>query len=249
MRYLAGIRRSGLQPVLHRLRRVTPTPIGRLAGAGLHRFTPAPSRMRRLGGWLARSDPMLPAEYVTRQLFGQAEIVRLTSANAAPFDPPPPEASPFNRAAFAELEVYLRNVLLRDADVMGMAHGLEIREPLLDHELVETVLALDDVKRRGRGPKPLLARALGPELPPHTLHRAKQVFSLPMGQWMRGELRAEVEWVLRELAAGGPVGEALNHEAVESVWREFLVGRRHWTEAWALYVVKRWGDGLRTGSI
>ena len=52
------------------------------------------------------------------------------------------------------MDVYLRNVLLRDADVMGMAHGLEIREPLLDHELVETVLALgDDVKRpAGRGP-------------------------------------------------------------------------------------------------
>ena len=231
--------------VLQGLRRLTPAPIGRLAGAGLNRFAPASSRMRRLGGWLARSDPMLPAECVTRQLFGQAEIVRLISRKAASFDPPPPEASLFNRAAFAEIDVYLRNVLLRDADVMGMAHGLEIREPLLDHELVETVLALgDDEKRRGRGPKPLLARALGRELPTHTLRRKKQGFSLPLDPWIRGALRSKVESVMRDSSMGGPVGEALDPEVVESIWREFLAGRRHWTAPWAIYVVKRWGEGL-----
>ena len=215
-----------IAPALRRLRRVTPTPIGRIAGAGMYHLAPATSRMRRLGRWVARTDPMLPAECVTRQLFGQAEIDRLTSTAAAPFDPPPPEASPFNRSAFAEMDVYLRNVLLRDAGLMGMAQGLEIREPLLDHELVETALALgDDVKRRGPGPKPLLARALGGELPPHTLRRTKQGFRLPLDQWMRGALRTEVESVLCDQSVGGPVGEALNPEAVASVWRGYLARR------------------------
>lgn len=232
--------------VLRRARQVLPAPVGRIAGGALRSLVPTSTRMRRLGGWLGRSDPTLPVEYVTRQLFGRAEIQSLTSTAAASFESTPSQASAFNRVAFAETDAYLRNVLLRDADVMGMAHGLEIREPLLDHELVETVIALrDDVKRQGRGPKPLLARAVGRELPPHTLHRKKQGFSLPLDRWMRGALCAEVESVMRDSSMGGPVGEALDPEAVASVWRGFLARRRHWTEAWALYAVKRWGECLR----
>ena len=233
-------------PALRRVRRVIPGTVGDVTGAALRQVRPKSSRMRRLAGWLARSDPELPAEYATRRLFVQAEIRALTATAAEPFDSAPSKASAFNRVAFAEMDVYLRNVLLRDADVMGMAHGLEIREPLLDHELVETVLALgDDVKSRGPGPKPLLAAAVGRELPPHTLRRAKQGFSLPLDRWMRGALRPEVESVLCDASVGGPVGEALDPEGVRSVWCGFLAGRRHWTEAWALYVVKRWGEGLR----
>ena len=235
-----------LAPVLRRVRRVVPGPAGAVAGAALQQVSRKSSRMRRLAGWLARSDQALPAEYATRQLFGPREIQALTATATEPFNSAPAEASAFNRVAFAEMDVYLRNVLLRDADVMGMAHGLEIREPLLDHELVESVLALgDDVKSRGPGPKPLLAAAVGRELSPHTLRRKKQGFGLPLDRWMRGELRPEIESVLCDSSVGGPVGEALDPQAVASVWRGFLAGRRHWTEAWALYVVKRWGEGLR----
>ncbi|MCY3747903.1 MAG: asparagine synthase (glutamine-hydrolyzing) [Chloroflexi bacterium] len=237
-----------IAPWLRRVRRFVPPQVGRIAGAGLRRTAPVSSRIRRVDGWLARSDPTLPAELATRQLFSRTEIQALTSTEAQAFDPAPPAASPFNRVAFAEMDVYMRNVLLRDTDVMGMAQGLEIREPLLDHELVETVLALgDDVKRRGPGPKPLLARALGRELPPHALRRKKQGFSLPLDQWMRGALRSEVESVMRESSMGGPVGDALDPDVVASMWNEFLAGRRHWTAPWAIYVAKRWGDGLWAG--
>lgn len=234
-----------IAPLLRRIRWAVPGSIGLIAGAALRQVSPKSSRMRRLGGWAARSDPTLPAENATRQLFGPQEIRALTLTAAPPFDLAPPGVSPFNRVAFAEMDVYMRNVLLRDADVMGMAQGLEIREPLLDHKLVETVLGLsDDVKRRGPGSKPLLARALGRELPPHTLRRKKQGFSLPLDAWMRGDLRSDVESVIRDSSVGGPVGDALDPEVVESMWRGFLAGRRHWTEVWALYVVKRWGEGL-----
>ena len=236
-----------IAPSLRRVRQVAPGQVGPVVGAVLRHVSPKSRRMRRLAGWLARSDLALPAEYATRQLFGRADIRALTSTAAEPFDSAPPEASAFNRVAFAEIDTYLRNVLLRDADVMGMAHGLEIREPLLDHELVETVLALgDDVKSRGPGPKPLLARAVGRELPSHTLRRKKQGFSLPLDRWMRSALRPEVESVLCDPSVGGTVGEALDPATVETVWREFLAGRRYWTEVWALYVVRRWGERLRT---
>ena len=242
----AGYPSFRIAPVLRWVRRMMPTPLGLVAGAVLRRSAPASPRMRRLSDWLARSDPALPAEYATRQLFGETEIRSLTSSAAEPFDPALPAASARNRVAFAEVDVYLRNVLLRDADVMGMAHGLEIREPLLDHELLETVLGLsDNLMRRGPGPKPLLVRTIGRELPPHTLRRAKQGFSLPLDRWMRDALRTEVESVLYDPSIGGPVGEALDGRAVASVWRGFLARQRHWTEPWALYVVKRWGEGQR----
>ena len=88
----------------------------------------------------------------------------------------------FSWVARAELATYTRNQLLRDTDVMGMAHSLEIRVPLLDHPLVETVLRLPAAAHRdGAGAKPLLRRAVGDLLPATVLaRRAKQGFVFPV---------------------------------------------------------------------
>src|ERR1051325_10172385 len=47
---------------------------------------------------------------------------------------------PVNRISYLELKTYIANTLLRDADVMSMAHSLEIRVPLIDHLLLEEVM-------------------------------------------------------------------------------------------------------------
>ncbi|MGA7614324.1 MAG: asparagine synthase (glutamine-hydrolyzing), partial [Thermoanaerobaculia bacterium] len=84
-------------------------------------------------------------------------------------------------ALYSQLELtnYLRNTLLRDSDQMSMAHGLEVRVPLLDHLVVEKVLPFA-ASLKIRNPKsemrnvnkPLLAAAAGP-LPRAVTHRAK----------------------------------------------------------------------------
>ncbi len=58
------------------------------------------------------------------------------------------------------------NTLLRDSDFMSMAHGLEVRVPLIDHQLARQVLALPGSwKLDAAMPKPLLVKALKGELP------------------------------------------------------------------------------------
>jgi asparagine synthase (glutamine-hydrolysing) len=62
---------------------------------------------------------------------------------------------PVNRVSYLESRCYMLNTLLRDADVMSMAHGLELRVPLIDHELADKLLAMPGLwKTDANTPKP-----------------------------------------------------------------------------------------------
>jgi asparagine synthase (glutamine-hydrolysing) len=104
-----------------------------------------------------------------------------------------PEGDAVEAYGLLDMTNYLRNTLLRDADVMGMAHALEIREPLLDHRLVERTMTVPGRwKLAHRQNKPLLARAV-PELPAAASARPKMGFTLPLETWLRGPLRGWAE--------------------------------------------------------
>jgi len=157
------------------------------------------------------------------------------------------ELDPVNQVSFLELRNYVANTLLRDADTMGMAHALEIRQPYLDHKLVEFLFTLPgSYKRRQKVPKWLLTGSLGAELPPQIVHRAKRGFLLPFDRWLRSDLRAEVEGVLRDRNSSA---EFLDARAVVSVWEDFLARKTSWSRPWSLYVLKRWADRLRNNDL
>jgi asparagine synthase (glutamine-hydrolysing) len=78
---------------------------------------------------------------------------------------------------------YLRNQLLRDSDWASMGHSLELRTPLVDAKLLETLGPYLSMFASGAG-KTLLARALGKPLPGSIINRPKTGFSLPMAQWL-----------------------------------------------------------------
>ncbi len=89
-----------------------------------------------------------------------------------------------------DLETYLPGDLLLKADLASMAHSLELRSPLLDHEVVELGLALPrSLKVRGRTGKVALRRAFAAELPPSVAERRKTGFGVPLGRWFREDLR------------------------------------------------------------
>ena len=139
----------------------------------------------------------------------------------------------FNWISRAELRTYTHHQLLRDTDVMSMAHSLEVRVPLLDVRLVEWVLRLPaGVKtNHATGPKPLLLAAIGPDLPALVRQRQdKQGFTFPLALWLGGELKAEVDGVL------AAVGEAgwLRPAGLAQVQHDFAQGRVHWSRLWAL---------------
>lgn len=148
---------------------------------------------------------------------------------------------PINRVSYLESRCYMLNTLLRDADVMSMSQGLEVRVPLIDHELAKKVLGLPGAVKVGVTPKKLLVDALAGSLPDKIVHRRKRGFTLPFEHWMRQELRCEIEPRLRAREIGdGPLGAILNGTAVERIWNSFLAGNVSWTRPWSLYVLQRW---------
>lgn len=152
---------------------------------------------------------------------------------------------PLNRAAALELGGYLANTLLRDTDVMSMAHGLEVRVPLLDHLLIERLQQVPGRIKLGAGleqraeerSKWLLVRAAG-DLPPEIIQRRKKGFELPFRHWLTGALRPLAEDLLARSRAQG----LLEPSAVESIWHSFCAGRTTWSRVWALIVLTHWID-------
>ncbi|HUS63774.1 MAG TPA: asparagine synthase (glutamine-hydrolyzing) [Kofleriaceae bacterium] len=139
-----------------------------------------------------------------------------------------------------ELSSYLVDTLLRDSDVMSMAHGVELRVPMLDRRLVEAVVPIDGTLKLRRGrQKPLLVDAV-PELPRELTGAPKEGFELPMEAWLAGPLQGTVEETLRDGAGAARVG--LERRGVERVWRRFQARRDRPSafRVWALYCLYRW---------
>ena len=146
-----------------------------------------------------------------------------------------------NRISYLESRCYMLNTLLRDADSMSMSQGLEVRVPLIDHQLAKAVLSLPGAWKLNGTPKKLLVDALAGSLPEDIVRRPKRGFTLPFEHWMRQELRAEIEPVLGKKRIGeGPMGGLLDANSVDNIWRNFLRGETSWSRPWSLYVLQRW---------
>jgi asparagine synthase (glutamine-hydrolysing) len=92
-------------------------------------------------------------------------------------------ADPWRAVHRLESTLYLRNQLLRDADWAGMAHGVEIRVPLVDARLRAALEAVGFEPARSQG-KAALVRQLAPELPAELFARPKSGFQLPIADWL-----------------------------------------------------------------
>lgn len=146
---------------------------------------------------------------------------------------------PINRVSYLELRNYMLNTLLRDCDVMSMAVGLEVRVPLIDHKLVEHLMALPGrIKMNGHVPKHLLVKAVE-DLPPEVVHRRKRGFTFPFEHWLREDLRGELETTFQKVDKG-PLDGFLDAQSVQGMWSDFLGGRVSWSRPWALFVLQRW---------
>lgn len=191
-----------------------------------------------------------PTEVYTlsRRLFGSSDLKALF----LPFLEPvpdcclqeiPSDGDPFLSISLHELGHYMANTLLRDTDCMSMAHGLEVRVPFVDREVVRTVLSIPSAhKVDGRRPKPLLLDAIGDLLPQEVWRRPKMGFTLPFERWMLNRLAPEVETVVS--AAGLFKALGMNPCYVQEIWRWFQRSPRQvgWSRPWALYVLGRWSQ-------
>jgi asparagine synthase (glutamine-hydrolysing) len=102
---------------------------------------------------------------------------------------------------YADLKTYLAGDILVKVDRASMANSLEVRVPILDHELIEWAAGLPlSLKLRGQDGKYVLKKALEPLVPHELLYRPKMGFSVPLARWFRGPLRQRVRDALTSQA-------------------------------------------------
>ncbi len=174
---------------------------------------------------LAASEVGLTADYQVPEL--------RTSDFVFPSDVP---------ASVSRLEsaFYLRNTLLRDGDVFGMANSLEIRVPFLDREFVEWAfrlpgkfLAADNGAR-----KPMLRAMIGDLYSREQLAQPKRGFTPPFGRWLSGPLRTFMNDHLNTLKSTGLV----HPRGVDAIRDMFLAqpDSPMWSRVWGLISLSSW---------
>ncbi len=130
-----------------------------------------------------------------------------------------------NRASWIEANLYMQNQLLRDSDVMSMAHGIEIRVPFLDRDFVDQACAVrSEIKYAGAFPKQLLIDSFKDELPEQIWNRPKMGFSFPFAEWM-----SKSEFVQDTMQAAGAGGAAS--------FKKFTNGQMHWSQLMSLMLL------------
>jgi asparagine synthase (glutamine-hydrolysing) len=193
-------------------------------GALLARFAPQP-KWRRLGSFL-QEPPTVPNAYRSfRGIFSPAEARLLASRYTAPAFKPalpsPPQlqtSAPIDENAVSALELtrYMRNQLLRDSDVMSMAHGLELRVPFVDKILFETLATLPATQRLQPGKK-LLLQAV-PEVPDWVANQPKRGFTFPFEKWL------EASW----------------GDSFLNATKSIHFSNPTWYQRWAVFMLDHW---------
>jgi len=135
---------------------------------------------------------------------------------------------------------YLPDCLLVKVDIATMAHGLEGRSPLLDHEVMEFAATLPfDLKQRGGRGKHILKQAVRGLLPPEILDRKKMGFGVPLEHWFRGNL----EEMARDVLLSGPGARRglFDNGVVRQLLDEHVSGTASWhDQLWNLLMLEHW---------
>jgi len=127
-----------------------------------------------------------------------------------------------------------------------MAHGLEARPPLLDHELLEFAAQLPTglKYRSSSSRKYVLRKAVEHLVPPALLKRKKAGFSVPLGPWFAGPLRTMFEDTVMQ---NGLVSQYLDASIIRMLLLENARGRRdHGVRLWAILMLELWLRRLRS---
>lgn len=139
----------------------------------------------------------------------------------------PPNLNDMEYATHLESKIYMTNQLLKDTDYMGMWHGVEVRVPFLDIQLLKDVDSIHpSIRYDAKWPKYLLTAANKDLLPHEIIFRKKKGFTFPFALWMKRSSKQ-----FRELM---PVGKEY-----AKVFTDFEKDRIHWSKCWSLAVLKQ----------
>jgi asparagine synthase (glutamine-hydrolysing) len=161
------------------------------------------------------------------QGYRASDLIR-SYMDAAPAD------DPLSQIQYVDLKTYLPGDILTKVDRASMAHGLEVRVPMLDPEMVRRAAAVPPgLRLHGREGKYAFKKAMEPDLPDDVLYRPKMGFGVPLGRWFRHDLNDAV----RRRLLDGPLTDSgyFDPDMVRRLVDEHTAGRRdHAQPLWAL---------------
>lgn len=151
--------------------------------------------------------------------------------------------SPLHAISQMELASFLGERLLRDTDAASMAASLEIRVPLLDHEVVEAACRVATRERfHPIGRKMLLRRIALSDAPAGLFERPKSGFVLPIVRWSSGRLAGRISELMLDESICSQVG--IRADAARRLWLAYRSGAAgiHWSRVWAIFALLHWAD-------
>ncbi|MFZ0943707.1 MAG: asparagine synthase (glutamine-hydrolyzing) [Syntrophobacteraceae bacterium] len=145
-----------------------------------------------------------------------------------------------SKILYTDLKTYLPGDILVKVDRMSMANSLEVRAPILDHNVIEFAARIPyQLKYKGKEKKYILKRSLRKILPEEILYRSKMGFSVPLASWFRSEIRDLAAHHLFSPDAG--LYHFFNRSAVEEIWNQHQSeARNHGTMLWSLLMFELW---------
>ncbi|TKB78551.1 MAG: asparagine synthetase B, partial [Nitrospira sp.] len=149
---------------------------------------------------------------------------------------------PLSRIQYVDVKTYLVDDILTKVDRASMAHSLEVRVPLLDHEVMELAARIPSrFKLRQGGGKYIFKQMLRDLVPAEAMNRPKMGFSIPLAQWFRGELKPMFEE--RMFTKQSFVSDIMDTEVIRGWWSHHQRGLRDYAyHLWALLVLESWGQ-------
>ncbi len=150
------------------------------------------------------------------------------------------DRSLLERAADLDIGGYLPEYQLCYMDRMSMAHGLEVRSPLCDYELVDFVTSLPSSYRlHGSRSKHIFKEVAVEWIPRGIVNRRKRGFDSPIGEWIKGDLRGFVDTFLSREHIGR--SGLLDPDRVTALLEDHLSGRRNYAlQLWSIIAIEAW---------
>ncbi|MEJ8816985.1 asparagine synthase (glutamine-hydrolyzing) [Lacibacter sp. H407] len=192
-------------------------------------------RMRKLS---YAGMPNVASEYLSyRGIFTPVSVASLLGTTQAEIEKdllsisdhyPVGELSNGNRVSWLETNFYMQNQLLKDSDFMSMWHGIEIRVPFLDKEVMLMAGAIDAaIKFKTVPPKYVLVKSFADELPEAIWKRKKQGFTFPFEGWLKSN-----EYIKP------------SNRAEEGLYKDFQKKKLSWGRYWCALLMNRFQEKM-----
>jgi len=190
--------------------------------------------MVRANGWVCSDSSLFSLDFL-QMLQKESEVDKILSCLKENVD----IENHWRMTQKLEMKNYMGWRLLKDTDAMSMAHGLEVRVPLIDDKMVDYIMSLPVGWHKTSGwPKRLLIDSMKVDIPDFVLNKPKQGFQLPMDVWMKGVLKPRIQEIFSKkhiLDIG-----IFNNNALLDLYHQFNAGTLSYEIIWKFVVLDLW---------